>query len=92
MLHQNFRSYQLAVNLYRECKELCVKGSVPSTIKDQLLRASSSVALNLSEGSAKPTLKDRQRYYSIAFASLREVQSIIDLEHATLNPLAQSED
>ncbi len=44
------------------------------------MRASLSVCLNLAEGTAKPTRKDRQRFYSIAFASLREVQALIDLE------------
>jgi four helix bundle protein len=37
------------------------------------------VVLNLSEGSAKPTWPDKARFYAIAFGSLRETQSIIDL-------------
>ena len=73
---KDFRSYQLAVQLYRDCREI----PLPSYLKDQLLRAASSIALNLSEGSAKPTRKDRVRFYTIAFASLREVQALIDLE------------
>ncbi len=72
----NFRTYQLALQLYRACKPIALLGH----LKDQLRRASSSVALNLSEGSAKPTRKDRMRFYAIAFGSLREVQTIIDLE------------
>ncbi len=75
---KNFRSYQLAVQLYRDCKQK----PLPSHLKDQLLRASSSIALNLSEGSARNTQKDRKRFYVIAFASLREVQSLIDLEES----------
>ncbi len=75
---KNFRSYQLAVELYRGCK----RQPLPSYLKDQLLRASSSVALNLSEGSARGSRKDRQRFYTIAFASLREVQALIDLEES----------
>ena len=46
------------------------------------MRATSSVALNLREGSAKPSPKERRRFYLIAFASLREVQAIADLEPA----------
>jgi hypothetical protein len=34
----------------------------------------------LSEGSAKPSTKERLRFYNIAFGSLREVQAIIRLE------------
>jgi len=88
MLHPNFRSYHLAVALYKSCKQL----SLPSHRKDQLLRAASSVVLNLSEGSAKPTPRDRQRYYSIAFASLREVQSVIDLEQGEAGKLEPQAD
>jgi four helix bundle protein len=73
---QNFRSYQLAVQLHKECKAR----ALPYYLKDQLLRASSSIALNLSEGGARSTSKDRKRFYVIVFASLREVQALIDLE------------
>jgi four helix bundle protein len=38
------------------------------------------VALNIAEGSAKSSLKDRRRFYTIALGSLREVQTIIELE------------
>jgi len=71
----NFRTYHLAVALYKSCEKI----SAPSHLKDQLLRASLSVVLNLSEGSAKPTPKERRRFYSIAFASLRETQSCLTL-------------
>jgi len=36
-----------------------------------------SVALNLSEGDAKLTQKDRARFFNIAYASQREVQTIL---------------
>ncbi len=70
-----FRSYELALTFAREAALL----KAPAHLKQQLLRASSSVALNLSEGSARPTLADRQRFYSIAFGSLRECQTILEL-------------
>jgi four helix bundle protein len=73
---QNFRSYQLAIQFHKDCKTQ----SLPYYLKDQLVRASSSVALNLAEGSARSTVKDRKRFYVIAFASLREVQALIDIE------------
>ena len=73
---QNFRTYQLALTFYQDCKKV----RVPFHLKDQLLRASSSIALNLAEGSAKPTHKDRMKFYRIALGSLREVQAIISLE------------
>lgn len=72
---QHFKTYQLAVQFYRLCKEL----KLPSHLRDQLLRASSSIVLNIAEGSAKPTLKDRAKFYFIALGSLRESQATLDL-------------
>ena len=72
---QGFKSYQLALQLYRECERV----TAAHHIKDQLLRASLSIVLNLAEGSAKPTAKERRRFYSIALASTREVQAIIEI-------------
>ena len=51
------------------------------------MRASSSISLNLAEGSAKLSQKDRLRFYTIAFASLREVQALIDLEKEKLKAI-----
>ena len=44
------------------------------------LRALSSIALNLKEGSAKPTKKDRVKFYFIAMGSFREIEAILDLQ------------
>ncbi len=74
-MHARFRSYQLSVAFAREASRL----GCPAHLKNQLLRASSSVALNLSEGAARPTERDRMRFYGIAFASLRESQTILEL-------------
>ena len=35
--------------------------------------------LNLAEGSAKPTAKDRKKFYYISLGSLREVQAILNM-------------
>ena len=72
---QNFTTYQLAVQFYRLCWQI----TLPHYLKDQLLRSLSSIALNLAEGSAKPTKKDQLRYYHIAMGSLRESQAALDL-------------
>ena len=71
-----FRTYQLALEFYRECEKL----SLPYYLKDQILRASSSVVLNLAEGSAKPTKKDKLKFYYIALASHREVQAVLEMQ------------
>ncbi|MFH1018456.1 MAG: four helix bundle protein [Pseudomonadota bacterium] len=46
----------------------------------QLLRASSSICLNLAEGTGRASRADRRRFYSIALGSLREVEAILRLE------------
>ena len=69
----SFKALDLAVELYQECEKLKLK----NPIRDQLLRASLSIALNVTEGSGRTSLKDQKRFYSIAMGSTREVQCLI---------------
>lgn len=64
----NFKTYQLAIQFHQQCKSL----KVPSYLRDQLNRSSSSVVLNIAEGSGKITFKDKRKFYAIALGSLRE--------------------
>ena len=73
---KNFRTHTLAVEFYRECKKV----SLPAYAKDQPRRAAFSIALNIAEGSDKPSLTEKARFYTIALGSLRECQSVIRLE------------
>ena len=50
-------------------------------LRDQLLRASSSIALNLSEGNAKFSAREKKRFYQTAYASQKECQTILRLAH-----------
>ena len=72
---KTFRTFNLAVNFHRSCREV----TVPSHLRDQLLRASSSIALNLAEGRGKRTIKDQLRFFQIAMGSLRESQAALIL-------------
>jgi four helix bundle protein len=73
---KNFRTYQLALELYKKSREL----RFPSAeMKDQFERAILSVTLNLAEGSGRSTAKDRRRFYVMSLGSLREIQAIFDL-------------
>ena len=78
---EKFEAFQVAKKFYQICKRL----KLPRFLQEQLLRASSSVALNLAEGSGKRTLQDQHRFYAIAFGSLRECQAILELENIS-NP------
>ena len=84
---KNFRTYQLAVTFYKQCQSL----KLPYYLKDQLNRASSSVVLNLAEGSSK-TLKDRRRFYRIAFASFRESEAVPDLQDSVTKDIKSIQD
>ena len=72
---QKFRTYQMAIQFYHQSKNLKLK----QPMKDQFQRALLSIVLNLAEGTAKPTAKDRKRFYRISLGSLREVQAILDI-------------
>ena len=76
MTMKKFKTYQLATEFYRNSKKLHLK----EPHRSQFRRAVSSIVLNLAEGSAKPTAKDRRKFYYISLGSLREVQAILDLE------------
>ena len=73
---KNFRTYQIAVDFYRQV----ATQRLPGHLKSQLIRAASSVALNLAEGSARSGRRDQKKFFNIAFASLRECQATLDLE------------
>ena len=66
---------ELAVEFYQLSSRL----KFPAHLRDQYWRACSSIALNLSEGSAKPTVADRRKFYFIALGSVRECQTILRL-------------
>ncbi len=75
MMQSNFTTLKLAIKLHLKCQKLKMK----SYLKDQLERASSSVALNLSEGNARHTTADRKKFFVIAYASLKEVEVVLML-------------
>ena len=80
----NFKTYQLAKEFYSLTNEL----KMPAHLKDQFLRASSSIVLNIAEGSGKRTRRDQARYYSIALGSLRESHAILELANLATSKLS----
>lgn len=69
---KTFRTLELAIEFYKLSQQI----QLPKHLRDQLDRASSSIALNLAEGNAKFSYKDKARIYQIAYGSLRECQTI----------------
>lgn len=72
---KKFRTLDLAIKFYKECEKVKLKGAM----KDQFERASLSIVLNLSEGSGRPSRKDKAKFYWIAYASLRETRTLLML-------------
>ena len=81
---KDFRAFQLSKEFYQRCKTI----KLPVFLRDQLARASSSIALNLAESSGKRTNKDRVRYYTMALGSVRECEAILELENVK-DPVAR---
>jgi four helix bundle protein len=70
-----FRTKNLAI----EFAKICLKLKVPLALQDQLQRAVYSIPMNLNEGAARHTRKDRYRFYRIALGSFSEVEIILDI-------------
>src|SRR5437870_5488660 len=73
---KTFRTLDLAVEFYDQAKKVPLTGN----LKDQLHRASSSIALNLSEGNAKSSANEKRHFFQMAYGSIRECQTIFRLE------------
>ena len=72
--------YQFIKKLNIEILTLLNKESnVDLYLKDQLKRATLSVALNLSEGTGRMTAADKKRFYVIARSSVFECVAILDI-------------
>lgn len=80
-----FKSFNLSVELF----ELTQSLKVPSYLRDQLNRASSSISLNLAEGYGKRTDKDRRKFYQIAYGSAKECEAILKLINCTDDSLIE---
>lgn len=87
-MHSEFRTLESAIEFAKVCHQL----PIAKHLKDQLNRSSSSIALNLAEGSAKDSRADRYRCYRIALGSFREAEAILritDLNQPTLQELTK---
>lgn len=82
---KRFRTFQMAVSFHKQCKGL----KMPHYLRDQLLRAASSIALNTAEGYGKISEKDKKRFYAIALGSLRECEAAIELAGYANNEVLQ---
>ncbi len=75
----NFRTLKSALEFYRAASAL----QLPGHLRNQLLRAASSISLNLAEGKGRGTRADQRRFFQIAMGSVRECQAILSLAELT---------
>ncbi len=85
---QNSRTFNLSVSFYRQCQSI----KLPSHLRDQMDRCSSSISLNIAEGYGKTTYKDQRKFFHIAMGSLRESQSILILANLLDHAIFQTSD
>ena len=78
--HERFKAYELSIEFLALAMKLI--DQLPtgnSHIRDQFKRASTSISLNLAEGSGKMSQRDKLRFYSIARGSAMECAAICDV-------------
>jgi four helix bundle protein len=72
--------YQKAKQTNREVLLLFENShTINRSLKDQLIRASSSILLNIAEGSGRQSNKDKKNFYIIAKGSTYECIAILDI-------------
>jgi four helix bundle protein len=74
--HEKLDVYQETISFIAWLAELLETTPRTGDVKDQLDRASSSVAFNTAEGNGKYTLKDRCRFFDIAHGSALECAAV----------------
>lgn len=72
---KQFRALNLRVDFSAHGGLMKIKGH----LRDQLFRAATSIPLNLSEGNARGSAKEKRNFFQTAYASLRECQTIFEL-------------
>jgi four helix bundle protein len=76
---KTFRTLELAIEFYHLGQTI----QMSKHLREQFDRASSSISLNLAEGNAKYSYKDKSRIYQIALGSTRECQTILKLANVS---------
>lgn len=77
---ETFDVYRVALDACRACSPIAP--ALSATLRDQLLRASSSVVLNVAEGIGSSSRGVKRRHYAIARGSAMECVAVLDLTSA----------
>ena len=77
--HEKLKVYQSAIAFVAWSTELLGPIQSKAAVKDQLDRASTSVALNIAEGNGKFAIRDRCRFLDFARGSALEYAACLDV-------------
>jgi len=77
---ETFDVYRVSLDTCRACAPTAA--TLTAILKDQLLRASSSVVLNIAEGFGSSSRGVKRRHYEIARGSAVECIAVLDLASA----------
>jgi len=77
--HENLTVYQRSIAFVAWSQTLLEPLPVRLSARDQLDRASTSIPLNIAEGNAKSSNKDRARFWQIALGSTVECAAVLDV-------------
>ena len=77
---ENLEVYKSARIINQEIlKLLKIHPEINRSLKDQIIRAASSIMLNIAEGSGRFTKPDKRNFYIIARGSVFECVAILDI-------------
>ncbi len=76
--HEKLDAYRVALEMH-EALNATLPRRCLRDLRDQLVRASTSVVLNIAEGAGRASLADKRRFYEIARGSATECAAILDL-------------
>ena len=82
-MNQRLDCYRLLVDVAKAMP--CLISCMPrgeGYLADQLKRALVSAILNLAEGNGRFSIKERNRFFDISLASIKEVMAAIDISNA----------
>jgi four helix bundle protein len=85
---KNFKTLDLAVEFF----DLIEKLGVTGPLREQIIKSSSSISLNLAEGNAKYSVKEKRRFYQTAYASLKEAEVTLRLLKVNDSTVLQAAD
>ena len=76
---EKFRAKELSIEFYAQCESITKRLNLKGEISSQLMRAALSISLNLSEGSARVSVKERKRFFLISYGSYKECQTLLEI-------------